>query len=141
MSMERSFAWWCLAESAARSLTTPSDIARSDADIEYLVTLSSLFGAGRSIAAKAGRAWIDSRTVRGLRPIVRDLLPPSMVDRVRIAGLVATIGAMTALVLQALEPMRAGRFDSMLPAAAAVAGVLVFRGARPLARALADKRQ
>lgn len=142
MSMKRrSFAWWFLAESAARHLTVAADVARSDADIERLVTGSRLCAAGRSIAAKAGRAWTDSRTAQGLRPIVRDLAPPSIVGRVRIAGLIATAGSLTAIVLQALELMRTGRLDSILPAAIAVAGALMFAGARPFSRALADKRQ
>ena len=140
MSMERPFAWWFLAENAARCLTIAPDVAHSDAEIERLVTGSWLCAAGRSIAAKAGRAWIDARTVRRLRPIVRDLAPSSMVDRVRVAGVISTAGSLTALVLQALEPMRTGWLASILPAAAGVAGALVFAAARPLARAFAGKR-
>jgi hypothetical protein len=140
MPMERPFGWWFLAESAARHLTIGADVERSDTDVERLVTGSSLFAIVCSVVEKTGRAWPESRTSRWLRTIVHDLAPPSMVERLRIAGLIVIVGALTALVLQALEPMRTGRLDSVLPAVVAVAGALVFTGARPLAHALADRR-
>ena len=139
-SIKRPFAWWFLAESAARRFTVAADVARSDAEVERVVTGSALHAAGRSLAAMAGRAWTDSRTARALRPIAGDLAPLSMAGRVRVAGLIVTVGSLTALVLQALQPMRTGRLDSVLPAAAAVAGALIACFANPVSRAIADRR-
>jgi hypothetical protein len=138
-SKERLFGWWVLAESVARRLTARVDIAGSDGQLERLMTGSSLFVAGRSMAAAIGRASIDSRAARGLRSIADDLAPLSAVDRLRVGAIAVMAGSVTALVLQALEPTRTTWLDSMLPAAVGVAAALVFTGARPLARALAAK--
>ena len=108
-SLKRPLAWWRLAESAASRLTAESDIARGDADIDRLLAGSSLYTTGGSLVEKTRQAWLNSRTARELRSIVRDLAPPSLADRVRVSGLIATAGSLTALVLHALEPMRTGR--------------------------------
>jgi hypothetical protein len=57
-----------------------------------------------------------------------------------MSGVIATAGALTALVLQALEPMRTGWLASMLPAAVALAGPLVVCLADPISRAIAGRR-
>ena len=139
-SLKRPFAWWRLAESAAGRLTAEPHVARGDAGIDRLVAGSALYGAGRSLVEKTGRAWLSSRTARELRPIVRDLAPPSPADRVRVSGLIATAGSLTALVLHAFEPMRTGWLASILPAAVAIAGVLMVSFADPLSRAIAGRR-
>jgi pyrroline-5-carboxylate reductase len=141
MSRERMFGWWVFAENAARRLTAPIDVTGSDVQLERVLTGSSLYAAGSSMAATVERAAIDSRAVRGLQSIAGDIAPLSTVDRLRVGAIVALCGSMTALVLQALEPMRTTWLDSMLPVAVAVGAALVFTGARPLARALAAKRQ
>ena len=139
-SLKRPLAWWRLAESAASRLTAEPDVARGDAGIDRLVAGSSLYTAGRSFVEKAGQAWHSSRTARELRSIVRDLAPPSLADRVRVSGLTATAGSLTALALQALEPMRNGWLASILPAAVAFAGVLAVAFADPFSRAIAGRR-
>jgi hypothetical protein len=93
------------------------------------------------MAAAVERASIDSRAARGLQSIARDLAPLSTVDRLRVGAIVTMAGSLTALVLQALEPMRTTWLDSTLPAAVAVASALAFVGAQPLARALVARRQ
>jgi len=108
--------------------------------MDQLVAGSSLYAAGRSFVEKTGRAWLNSRTARELRPIVRDLVPPSLADRVRVSGLIAAAGSLTALVLHALEPMRTGWLASILPAAVAIAGALMVGFADPLSRAIAGRR-
>ena len=115
-------------------------MARSDLEVERLLTGSSLFAVVQSAAATIGRAWTDSRTFRWLRPIVRDISPPATTDRLRVAGVVAIVGSLAALALQAAGPPRTRWLDSILPAGVAVAGFLVVAAARPIARALADTR-
>ena len=139
-SLKRPFAWWSLAESVASRLTADPNVARGDADIDQLVAGSSLYTAGGSLVEKTRQAWLNSRTARELRSIVRDLAPPSPADRVRVSGLIATTGSLTALVLHAFEPMRTGWLASILPAAVAIAGVLMVSFADPLSRAIAGRR-
>lgn len=134
------FGWWLVAERLAQGLTTPSDVARSDTRVEDILAGSRLFAAGRWLEGRFRSAWPESRASRVWRLVTRDLVHESAAGRVRLGGLITTIGAVTALVLQTLEPMRTSRFDAIVPAVAAVAGVLVWLGAGPLARALANRR-
>jgi hypothetical protein len=137
----RTIAWWFLAEKAASTLTLPrGDVARSDAEVERLLTGSWLFAAGRSVAAAIRRAWLDSRASREWQPMVGGWGRLSPSDRVRVIGFIAIVSALTALVLQAAGPVRMRWLDSILPAGTAVAGAIVAAAARPIARALADKR-
>jgi hypothetical protein len=134
--------WWSLAEKTVRFLTEPRcDVTRSDAEIERVLAGSAPFAIARSAAAKIESAWTGSRTSRWLFRLVGDLPPLSMADRVRVAGCVATVGALIALGLDATTSSRTHWLDSFVPAAAAVAGVLVVAAARPIARALSDLRQ
>ena len=137
---QRPFSWWFLAESAARQLRVPADVTRSDAAVERLAEDSSLYAAGRSLGLKARRAWIDSRTAIALEPVLRDFGPLTLVDWVRVSGIIAIAGSLTALVLQAVEPMRTGWLASILPAAIAAAGVIIVTLAEPISRAMADRR-
>jgi hypothetical protein len=57
-----------------------------------------------------------------------------------MTGFLAVVSAVTALALQAAGPARPRWLDSILPAAMVVAGAIVVAAARPIARALADKR-
>ena len=137
----RSIAWWSLAEQAVSALTLPRcDVARSDVEVERLLTDSWLFGIGHSLAERIRRARIDSRASRCLQPIVGEWTRLSPSGRVRMTGLIAVVSAVTALVLRAAGPARAGWFDSILPGATAVAGAILVVAARPIACALADKR-
>jgi hypothetical protein len=137
----RSIAWWSLAETAASTLTLPRcDVARSDVEIERLLTGSRLFAGGHSLAVRVRRAWIDSRTSRWSQPIVGDWARLSLSVRVRMTGFIAVVSAVTALALQAAGPARMRWLDAILPAGMAVAGAIVAAAARPIARALADKR-
>ncbi len=76
-----------------------------------------------------------------LRPLVRDFLPLTPGQRLRVTGLLAAIGALTALALRAAGPAHAGLFPWLVPAVVALAGVLVAAAGEPLARALADSPQ
>ena len=137
----RSVAWWSLAEKAASTLTQPRcDVERSDVEVERLLTGSGLFAVGRAVAARVRRAWIDSRTSRGLQPIVGEWARLSPSGRVRMIGFIAILGALTALALQAAAPARTRWLDSILPAVTVVAGAIAAAAAQPIARALADKR-
>jgi len=140
MSEAKGFSWWALAERAAGRLTVSSDVARSDARVEQVLATSVVFSAVGAFAAGFRRAWPSSATARVWDLATRDLARRSSIDRIRLGGLVTATGALTALALQRLEPMWASRFDAIVPAAAVVAGALACLLARPIARALADRR-
>jgi hypothetical protein len=125
---------------AARSLTQPpSDIVRSDLEVERLMADSYPCRALRAIVATVEQARGDALLCRLLRPMADDVHALSRRDRIRLAGLIATGSAIVAL---AVTPLRSGFRpwpDAVLPAAVALAGLLVAFVADPLARAR-DKR-
>ena len=138
--MKRLFGWWLFAEAAVRLLSAPrKDVARSDREVEQVFRESWLFTSGRAMRARAMRAWADSRVVARTRPIATALVPPDSTARVRVAGVIALVASITALILQALEPTPLGPLTWIVPAATAVAGAAIAVAAGPIARALEDR--
>ncbi len=132
--------WWLFAERAARSLTVPADVDRSDAAVEQVLSGSVLVSAGRRVLRNFRRAWPDSTSARVWRSIRGELEPYARADRLRLAGLAASVAALTALALRSLEPMWTSRFDAIVPIIALAGGIAVWLAAEPLARAFADRR-
>ena len=59
--------------------------------------------------------------------------------QVRAAGVVALVGGLTAILVQAAKPVSIGPLIWVLPTVVAVLGLLASIAAGPLARAIADK--
>ena len=134
--------WWLFAYEAGRGLTLPrADVAASDLAVERLLAQSAPLVYARAAADTLLRAWTGSRTSHVLRPLVRDFLPLTPGQRLRVTGFLAAIGALIALALRAAGPAPADFFPWLVPAVVALAGVLVATAAEPLARALADSPQ
>jgi hypothetical protein len=140
MTVKRLFGWWFLAEDAVRLLSAPrKDVARSDREVEQVFRESWLFTSGRAMRAKAMRAWADSRVVARTRPVGATLFPPDSTARVRVAGVIALVASITALILQTLEPTPLGPLTWIVPVVTAAAGAAIAFAAAPIARALEDK--
>lgn len=136
----RLFRWWLVAEEALRVSPAPrADIDRSDREVERVFHDSLLFTAARRARAVIARAWADSWLLVIWKPIEAELLPAESVARVRVVGLITSVAALTALILQALSPAPPGPLSWILPSLSAVAGASIACAAAPIARALRNK--
>jgi hypothetical protein len=128
---KRAFGWWLLAVAACESITTPrTDVAASDRACERLLMDSALWSSCEHVAAAIDRAWPDSWITRRMRAASGSWTASEPVQRQRAVGWMMTVAALTTLALLAFSGERAP-LDWMVPAAVAVAGVVVMLIADP----------
>lgn len=125
----------------ANGLTAPRpDVAASDRAVEMVVRDSRLFGVAYAAGATGHRAWRHAGSRAWALRIGAVWAPLSGPERVRAAGVVALVGGLTAVLVQAAKPASIGPLIWVLPAVVACLGLLASIAAGPLARAIADKR-
>jgi hypothetical protein len=128
---KRAFGWWFLAVAASESLTTPrTDVDASDRACERLLTDSALWSSCERVGDAIDRAWPDSWIMRRMRAASSSWTPSGPVQRQRAVGWTMTVAALTTLALLAFSGERAP-LDWMVPAAAAVGGVVMIWIAHP----------
>jgi hypothetical protein len=100
-SLRRPLATWSFLVGLVRAMTQPpADIARCDERVE---TLAADCRIGRALSAFADacrRACTSSAVVAACRRTVWPLVPEPLSERVRAAGCVAAVAAVTTLVLR-----------------------------------------
>jgi len=132
--------WWRCAVALANGLTAPRpDVAASDRAVEMVVRDSRLFGLLDAADASGHRAWPHARSRSWSLRIGAAWAALSGPERVRAAGVVAFVGGLTAILVQAAKPVSIGPLIWVLPTVVACLGFLASLAAGPLARAIADK--
>ena len=132
--------WWECAVAVANGLTAPRpDVAASDRAVETVVRDSRLFGLLHALEASGRRAWPHARSRLWWLRIAAAWSGLAGTERVRAAGVVALVGGLTAILVQAAKPVPIGPLIWVLPAVVACLGLLASIAAGPLARAIADK--
>jgi hypothetical protein len=131
---------WQQAVAAVNALTVPNpDVAVSDRAVEASLRDSWLFHAVDAAGAGGRRAWPHARSRAWSLGIAAGWAVLSGPAKVRAAGVVALVGGLTAVLLQAAKPVSIGPLIWVLPAAVAGLGLFAAIAAGPLARAAADK--
>jgi hypothetical protein len=131
---------WMRAESSAARLTRPrTDLVLSDGECAQLLNQCSVARAWRWASAVTAPAWADSRLRSTLQPMIDD---PRGLDRatsIRMVGWMVALAAVTALVLQQIEPTPPGPLTWLLPTAWVGIGIVVAAAATSIARKLRDR--
>ena len=138
--MARQIRLWQSAIALANRLTAPRpDVEASDRAAETVVRDSRLFSLLDAADASVHRAWPHARSRSWSLRIVAGCAALSGAEQVRATGIVALVGGLTAILVQAAKPVPIGPLSWVLPAVVAGLGLLTSLAAGPLARAIADK--
>src|SRR5207247_5916103 len=94
--------WWQRAVALANGLTVPRpDVAASDRAVEMVVRDSRLFGLLDAADASGRRAWLHARSRSWWLRVAAGWAALSGAEQVRAAGVVALVGGLTAILVQA----------------------------------------
>ena len=117
--------WWHAALAMVGGLTTPrADIAECDRIVERQFTSSALAHAARRVAVPVRRAMGESAAATQIRQAWSGWRSLTAAARVRAAGCLTIVTALTVLVLDVAKPGSAQPFFWIVPAIACALGAL-----------------